>query len=1440
MYHIFSPTLEGATVGRHPRNLNLKVCISLRLSINGLTLFLRPNGKEFTPPRILSDNKGTDHIISSNDDFVIKCEGVEPVTWTYPNNTYDDMTLSTSLITIKPATTPDTLYKYGSILTINRASYLDTGYYYCHGDTNDFEDLSRVSKIYLYVYDENKLSVLSNTPYSVTVTQYSQVVLPCRPTSPDVQVELYQATGEEIENVSYDPKIGYTLYTNDMFEHVIYTCSFSKDNKTFDLDVLVYMQQITYSIAKPNLEELTGGHTIVGSKLVLKCTLKVDVQFLMEWITPDNNGIQTGRIIVSKTSQVAHDTYYQTLTIENATLDDQGEYVCTVRDSYHSNNSTKFVRIYDTTDHFINLTEENGVYDVSVKAGYPSVQWRIDVEAHPLPKLIWYDNHDKEIQAGWSDNVNQKYEIRLQPNEAFLKINDITIYDRGTYQLKAMNDVEIKTLKLYLNVTDKPTVHIETGSFHLLDEPSIIKCKVAAYPSPAVFWYYKSCLDDSCEYEPKQSFRTESKGLLLISYVNITSNKSGYVMCVANNSLGTDSSKVGHFLTDVGNGFGIWGLYEETKETKNGIPQFIIARGDTVTMYCAASRYNYTDQLQWFKNNKSKLSSIPENNHYVIEKSRTDFSNKLTLTINEINHNDTGNYTCQVKEKFISNSPKGSDQFRYDNITIIVKDPVAPEITDSNLNESDVTISIPEKFTLWCYASGIPKPAITWYRNGEEIIETNTKSRIILADQKRVLEIVFTQAEDEGKYMCRAKNKMGIQERHVSLNFKNKPGTNMIYVYFVVVLAVVFGTITVFMYIRYRKEQELRLELKRAGLANFENGALENLNPELGIDDQAELLPYNRKYEFPREKLKLGKQLGSGAFGVVIKAVATGIVDDEESTTVAVKMVKRNAEYTYIKALASELKIMVHLGKHLNVVNLLGACTKNVVKRELLVIVEYCRFGNLHNYLLRHRNSFINQIDVKTGKIDDTFGCEMMERSFSVSSNRSKCQSPNVTYAALSFSHSDNNPLPKDMADYRGTINYTGNTAFTESTVVSMTPTGGEECLVTTSNSSQPEWRSNYRGDYKGTVKPICTKDLITWAFQVSRGMGYLASRRVLHGDLAARNILLAENNVVKICDFGLAKSMYKSDNYKKKGDGPLPVKWMAVESIRDRVFSTQSDIWSFGIVLWEFFSLARTPYPGMEANEILYNKLVDGYRMDKPEYATDEIYKMMCDCWHPKPLSRPTFSKLEDRIGTMLEEGVRQHYVDLNDPYLVMNTQRLEDGQSDYLAMLTPPDFEHLSSPHHYVNDDVIPTNSPTVMDTPGYLCMKSSHIFSPRENDATVFNFDLDNTNKKNKKSDGEIAVGTELLPMLHTTNESDCESPHVTTPISFSNPSYHMPPVIREKTDEDIVKTADNYVNMPQNKNAIKNEKNLKDNVNTSTNKDVNTYVNNNSRDWESVKT
>lgn len=174
--------------------------------------------------------------------------------------------------------------------------------------------------------------------------------------------------------------------------------------------------------------------------------------------------------------------------------------------------------------------------------------------------------------------------------------------------------------------------------------------------------------------------------------------------------------------------------------------------------------------------------------------------------------------------------------------------------------------------------------------------------------------------------------------------------------------------LSIYLCCKVRNKKLQIAELKAAGLANFEEGNVESINPEISIDEQADLLPYDKKYEFPREKLKLGKQLGAGAFGVVVKATAEKILHYEDESTVAVKMVKKQADNEVMKALVSELKIMIHLGQHLNVVNLLGAVTKNIAKRELMVIVEYCRFGNLQSFLVKHRPYFVDQ--VRNDRID--------------------------------------------------------------------------------------------------------------------------------------------------------------------------------------------------------------------------------------------------------------------------------------------------------------------------------------------------------------------------------------------------------------------------------------------------------------------------------------
>ena len=273
----------------------------------------------------------------------------------------------------------------------------------------------------------------------------------------------------------------------------------------------------------------------------------------------------------------------------------------------------------------------------------------------------------------------------------------------------------------------------------------------------------------------------------------------------------------------------------------------------------------------------------------------------------------------------------------------------------------------------------------------------------------------------------------------------------------------------------------------------------------------------------------------------------------------------------------------------------------------------------------------------------------------------------------------------------------------------------GRAVSVQSHSSAQgPGWRANVRGDYDAdTIRPIATKDLLCWAYQIAKGMEYLASQRVMHGDLACRNVLLGDNNVIKICDFGLAKDIYKTDTYRKKTDGPLPVKWMAIESLQDRIFSTQSDVWSYGIVLWEIFSLGQTPYPGMVPNELFYTRLLDGYRMDRPSFCPNSIYSTMLKCWDGKPEKRPSFTKLVENLEHYVEDGDQNQYLDLHGQF-----------QDEWNKILPPPTpksslvdkLVKRTSSNFFKNHDVRNSTSPsgTLISNPTYTSKPSGLLES------------------------------------------------------------------------------------------------------------------------------
>uniref|UniRef100_A0A674N2L1 receptor protein-tyrosine kinase n=1 Tax=Takifugu rubripes TaxID=31033 RepID=A0A674N2L1_TAKRU len=434
--------------------------------------------------------------------------------------------------------------------------------------------------------------------------------------------------------------------------------------------------------------------------------------------------------------------------------------------------------------------------------------------------------------------------------------------------------------------------------------------------------------------------------------------------------------------------------------------------------------------------------------------------------------------------------------------------------------------------TLTCTSFGYPAPQIIWYQcsgirptcngNNTGLPKQNHPQALTVEVQREEygaveVESVFTVGLSNHRMTveCVAFNLVGVSSDTFTVEVSDKLFTST--------LIGAAGVLAIFLlllvFLLYKYKQKPRFEIRWKIIEAREGNNYTFIDPTQ--------LPYNEKWEFPRDKLKLGKVLGAGAFGKVVEATAFGLGEDKDNTLrVAVKMLKANAHSDEREALMSELKILSHLGHHQNIVNLLGACTYG---GPVLVITEYCSLGDLLNFLRQKAETFVNLVMNIP---------EIMENS----------------------------------------------------------------------------------NDYKN----ICNQK---WYIRSDSGIS----------NVAARNVLLTDKRVAKICDFGLARDIMNDSNYVVKGNARLPVKWMAPESIFDCVYTVQSDVWSYGILLWEIFSLGKSPYPSMAVDSRFYKMVKRGYQMSQPDFALPEIYMIMKMCWNLEPTERPTFSMISQMINRLL-----------------------------------------------------------------------------------------------------------------------------------------------------------------------------------------------------------
>jgi serine/threonine protein kinase len=333
--------------------------------------------------------------------------------------------------------------------------------------------------------------------------------------------------------------------------------------------------------------------------------------------------------------------------------------------------------------------------------------------------------------------------------------------------------------------------------------------------------------------------------------------------------------------------------------------------------------------------------------------------------------------------------------------------------------------------------------------------------------------------------------------------------------------------------------------------------------------------------------------------------------------------------------LLKEIKLMKKIGQHEHIVSILGCITR---KHPVCLVVEYCKHGDLLEYLRNSRPA-----------VSIYHHCIWFAHAFT-----------GVVVQWLLAKKQGSKQVPNRYSAVPGTLKETEGYMPMANNSSPSTPEKPEKPPL------EPD--DGVVGYEKPVVLSLSSYDLLLFAKQIAQGMDYLFQKDLVHRDLACRNVLVAERNLLKISDFGLTRAIYKDAAYTQKTRGRLPLKWMSVESITDRVFTTQSDVWSFGVVLWEICTLGGFPYPTI-SNEDMLRKLREGYRMHRPENCSEELYSIMLRCWHPEPNRRPSFSVLVTIIDQMMDTQRANLYVDLNfdahNQYW-MSISELGDSDSD------------------------------------------------------------------------------------------------------------------------------------------------------------------------------
>ncbi|XP_066023936.1 fibroblast growth factor receptor 4-like isoform X2 [Pocillopora verrucosa] len=754
-----------------------------------------------------------------------------------------------------------------------------------------------------------------------------------------------------------------------------------------------------------------------------------------------------------------------------------------------------------------------------------------------------------------------------------------------------------------------------------------------------------------CKQPPKRRKKRLSCPLAL---KNLTVDKFGRYNCQAGNGYKKHCTRKSFEVV-------IQGLAPELVEVPRNQS---IDIGANVTFNCTATGLPKLS-ISWIKNSDS--SALQTNSRVTFSSSYNNSSSSKNhktmqgqLLITGAKKEDFGKYQCEAKNS------AGKNLSLPAFLTSKDSDDQKPEIVEGPKNQS---VLIGSNATLSCTARGLPRPKIRWIKdNSSYPLQSNLRARVIPdgPTNRSQLFITRVEMEDYGKYQCIANNSIGRSRSGVAVLNKatptltpvkrepeNSASQTTIVAVSCTLAAAVICVVTVFVWNRRRnRDKEVNNTFRDIPTQSNDllcpscDFACAGVQRNAGIDQPRIMqFPKGGLNRAAKVYLKKGQQLKNGIQDLennrspnsqtietpeerlllVGDGVGERLPPDGSEQDDSVQGIKERGQERLESGEGIAGGHIFTPDKHLGVDEQrdCGEISKeteeeseNLENLEVFdEILGEGEFGIV--YKGRYGGKDGNMTDVAVKKLKDPSAIAKETLLNEIRTLKKAGKHPNIVTLI-------------------GTRIEEGNVLV----ITELIHGGSLENLL-----RAPGERNNYHN--------VCCKlndrQLVTVAFQIAMGMQHLEERKFVHRDLAARNILVDANLVAKVGDFGLARDISAAGIYTVTSSGKVPWRWSSLESLRDLHFTSMSDVWSFGIVLWEITTYGELPYPDITSPIGLVTRLASGYRMPRPDRCSEELYELMSSCWKENPLMRPAFSQIAQRLKNFLRE-VKRTYTNITE----------------------------------------------------------------------------------------------------------------------------------------------------------------------------------------------